>query len=609
MTVARSIRETLAAWVRARWMIAILALALVACVREGSPQLIQVLEVAPNEAEVGDRITILGAGFPQGKAAHLAFRGTLHRPGERPIEDTEILAEGTVKNAQQIDLAFTEAMQTLFCGPAGEAAHTTFDGEVEVAFAAASASSPPIAATLYKVSLDVRPPPPRAQIALARDAEGDRALDFIGVVASPIVPPSGGIAVEKVRAGSRAEQAGVAAGDVIVSIDGLRVVNKSDAVPAPGAQMVAFTLRRGSESREQVRQVAFGGFRQSAPAELLGAAIVLALAAALVLLFLAPSPGTTAWVERRFARRLRDAVRERAWLGDRALWIAGALVTALAVVAPLRQYRMAAGLDAAIVFLVIASAIVTAALVTCGGERASFGAMFRAAWSVLSAHLAAALAVAGIVVITGSLRVHDIVRAQGGAPWDWYAFRSPVTLALFVVFAIGIGVDGREVRAPLAEAAAAVDDGASTRRARVFAAARYAALFAACALGVALFLGGWQVPGIDVAGQSGASIAGAAVFVAKAWVLAIAVLVARRVAPLVTRAEVATLAWKWLVPAALVALALAIGWRVWTPPRALERMSSGVIFAGAMLVAAQLAHRVRHGLGSPHAHAHVNPFL
>jgi hypothetical protein len=121
---------------------------LFACVREGSPQLIQVLEVAPNEAEVGDRVTILGAGFPQGKVAHLAFRGTLHRPGEKPIEDAEILAEGTVKNAQQIDLAFTDALQALFCGAPGDAAHTTFDGELEVAFAAAIRGSAPSAATL-----------------------------------------------------------------------------------------------------------------------------------------------------------------------------------------------------------------------------------------------------------------------------------------------------------------------------------------------------------------------------------------------------------------------------------------------------------------------------
>src|SRR5271154_4199704 len=95
-------------------LVALCALALVACVRDGSPQLIQVLEVAPSEAEVGERIEILGVGFPQGKPAHLVFRGTLFRPGERPIEDAEIAAEGTVRNAQQIELAFTEAMQALF---------------------------------------------------------------------------------------------------------------------------------------------------------------------------------------------------------------------------------------------------------------------------------------------------------------------------------------------------------------------------------------------------------------------------------------------------------------------------------------------------------------
>src|SRR5262249_36125616 len=125
------------------------------CIRDGSPQLIQLLEVAPREAEVGERLAVMGAGFPQGKPARLAFRGTLYRPGERPIDDAEIPAQGTVLTAQHIELVFTDALQAAFCGVGDRAAHTTFEGELEVAFAAAAPGAPPIAATLYKVVLDV----------------------------------------------------------------------------------------------------------------------------------------------------------------------------------------------------------------------------------------------------------------------------------------------------------------------------------------------------------------------------------------------------------------------------------------------------------------------
>ena len=63
---------------------------LLGCQRDSFPQLIQVLDLAPREAEVGDRLEVLGSGFPQGKAAHLAFRGDLHRPGFKPVKGVEI---------------------------------------------------------------------------------------------------------------------------------------------------------------------------------------------------------------------------------------------------------------------------------------------------------------------------------------------------------------------------------------------------------------------------------------------------------------------------------------------------------------------------------------
>ena len=76
---------------------------LVACQRETLPPLIQVLEFAPREAEVGDKLELRGAGFPQGKSAQIAFHGTLHRPGEKPVSGVEIEATGLVTAAQSID--------------------------------------------------------------------------------------------------------------------------------------------------------------------------------------------------------------------------------------------------------------------------------------------------------------------------------------------------------------------------------------------------------------------------------------------------------------------------------------------------------------------------
>ena len=57
------------------------------------PQLLNVLDFAPREAEVGDRLEVIGSGFPEGKTGHVAFKGTLNRPGQKPIKGVEIEVE------------------------------------------------------------------------------------------------------------------------------------------------------------------------------------------------------------------------------------------------------------------------------------------------------------------------------------------------------------------------------------------------------------------------------------------------------------------------------------------------------------------------------------
>ena len=73
-----------------------------ACGRESSPQLVQVLDMAPREVEVGEHVNLVGQGFPPGKPARVTFRGTLLRPGERPERSVEVVwdpLESTCRHA------------------------------------------------------------------------------------------------------------------------------------------------------------------------------------------------------------------------------------------------------------------------------------------------------------------------------------------------------------------------------------------------------------------------------------------------------------------------------------------------------------------------------
>src|SRR6266536_3929677 len=83
---------------------------------EVPPQLLNVLDFAPREAEVGDRLEVIGAGFPEGKSAHVLFKGTLFRPGHKAIKDVEIDVESASSSADKIEMMFTEGLQTSFCG-------------------------------------------------------------------------------------------------------------------------------------------------------------------------------------------------------------------------------------------------------------------------------------------------------------------------------------------------------------------------------------------------------------------------------------------------------------------------------------------------------------
>src|SRR3954454_6388755 len=80
------------------------------------PQLLNVLDFAPREAEVGDRLEVIGSGFPEGKPAHVIFKGALNRPGKKTVKGAEVEVDAVSTSSDRVEMIFTEGLQAAFCG-------------------------------------------------------------------------------------------------------------------------------------------------------------------------------------------------------------------------------------------------------------------------------------------------------------------------------------------------------------------------------------------------------------------------------------------------------------------------------------------------------------
>ena len=603
------------------------------------PPLVQVLSLSPTDVEPGDRIAIVGDGFPAGKEARVRFQGTLYRPGERPVRDAEVVVSGVVTGPELVEVDFREVEQALFCGAGDRAAHTTFEGDVEVAFAAAAAGAAPVAGTLHHAVLDVRPS--ASPVDRAHEADGARALAYMGLRATAQGRRGLGLAVDDVQPGSPADAAGLAAGDVIMSFDGVRAGAVGDVVPRPAEREATLGVRSRGATADTPRTVSVDGLRRAPPAELLDGALLIATALGTLLLLGSAGPSSLATALQRAASRLRiragvpASARRSApasawplpWVGPVRAILGGAAretlppasasalvdagVAALLAVMPFGQYLVAARMDVELLFFAAATALAVVAVVTARSAWAGLRAAAHVAWQ----HVPAALAVASVVLTTGSLRVQEIERAQGGYPWDWLAFRSPAAMLLLALL-LGcslIGLSDGPAAGPTLEAL--VDDASMSppgRRGPWLAAARRAHGFIIAGLASALFLGGWSLPGLSPAQQDGRlllELAGAAWLLGKTWALVLGLAVLREALPVRRLVEGTRATARRGVPLALVALVATAAWTRWSLEGAAQLLVSGSLVAVAALAAVVVVQRLRHGVLSPGGDGHLSPFL
>jgi len=600
------------------------------CSQMPMAELIEVREVSPSDVELGDRISIVGEGFPAGRPARVTFRGDLRRPGERPVHRAEVVVQGTVVGPEQLEVPFGEAAQALFCGGGDRATHTTFEGEVEVAFAAASPGAPPVAGTLRQVVLDVRPgASPRNAEA---DGQGQRLAVFAGLELGGSARRGIGLPVEGVVAGSRAEAAGIAAGDVIATFDGLRVDSLGDLAPAPGEREAIVGIRRVDSAGVNPHALAVEGLQRPAAAELLASSLLLVGALAIVLLFGAPMRPSVATSLQRFIGRVRarvaavraarsgasavswdSTVRGLAAIAVRdVLPPAGApgvidvAACALLAAMPFGQYLVAARLDVGLLFGVAATALALAAFTAAG----SVWGGVRAAAHVFWQHVPGAIAIGSVVLTTGSLRVQEIEHAQGGWPWDWLAFRSPAALVALLLL-LGCALIDPSAPAPShgvarnLEAAVAASPGgpwlcAVGRAHRILVAG----------LAGALFLGGWSLPGLSPAQQEALPLlqaVGAACWLAKTAALGVGLSLARCGLEQAARGARSRATVTWVAPLSLVTFGTTAAWMWWSPGPAAQLLVSAALVTLVALSSLAMLQRFKHGVAGPDVH--LSPFL
>ncbi len=181
-----------------------------------------------------------------------------------------------------------------------------------------------------------------------------------------------------------------------------------------------------------------------------------------------------------------------------------------------------------------------------------FGGL-RSSAQMISYELSMGLAVVGVILITGSLSLQDIVRHQFG--WKWNLVLQPVG---FIIFLIASFAETNRTPFDLPEAEPELVGGYHTEyssmKFALFFLAEYANMIVASAVITTLYLGGWQFPYLQNFGlpAMAVSLLQVLVFVLKVIFMVLFFIWVRWSIPRFRYDQLMNVGWKILLPLALL---------------------------------------------------------
>jgi len=389
------------------------------------------------------------------------------------------------------------------------------------------------------------------------------------------------------------------------------------------------------------RLIANGAFA-GMPVEVVYTLMMLLFGVLVIFGFFLPIAGVTSWLERRVWARIQSRVGPNRvgpqgflqWLADgiklllkedivpdaadRPLFLFAPYfvvwgIVATFVVIPFSSALIIADMNVGILYLTAVTALVVVGVLMAGwasNNKWSLIGGIRSAAQIISYEIPAGLALLPVVLLTGTLSPQGIIRAQGWAPWDWFAFHNPFTFVAAFMFYVAALAEGNRTPFDIPEAESELVAGFCTEysgfRYLLFFMAEWGNLYVIGAVATILFFGGWQVP-LWTNNVVLLNISQFVLFFVKSYLWVFISMWVRATLPRVRVDQLMILCWKYLVPIGFVNL---IGTAVWLViwPQGNRVVQYGmVLLAAAVLV--QFFRRVRFHLRRARPELYYSPAI
>jgi NADH-quinone oxidoreductase subunit H len=230
------------------------------------------------------------------------------------------------------------------------------------------------------------------------------------------------------------------------------------------------------------------------------------------------------------------------------------------VVIPAGPRLVVRDLDVGVFYALAVSSLSVIGVLMAGwassNKYALMGAL-RAAAQLIAYELPLVLAVVGVVVQAGTMSLQGIVRfQQDGSIFGWSGVGFPLILTQFVGFALFMVAAQAELTQPPFDMPVAESELVAGYmveytgfRFLFFFIGEFGTAGAFAALAATLFLGGWSLPWIH---GTAADVLGPVVLLTKVLLVAFLMFWARFTYPRLREDQLQALAWKWLIPIALL---------------------------------------------------------